>query len=158
MRETLIRLLRYGLVGIALNCVGYLIYLIITWLGAGPKATMTALYIIGAVMGYFSHRRLAFSYRGGIHSSALRYGLAHVCGYGLNFTLLYVLVDLLGYPHQIVQAVAIFIVAGFLFLCFNYLVFPQATRALRQRNAERLCLTTSRSMRYQKPAWYRRRQ
>jgi putative flippase GtrA len=128
MRETLIRLMRYGLVGMALNCAGYLIYLIITWLGADPKATMTALYVIGAVMGFFSHRRLSFSYRGGIYSSAPRYGLAHLCGYGLNFALLYVLVDLMGYPHQIIQAAAIFIVAGFLFLCFNFLVFPWATQ------------------------------
>lgn len=126
MKATLVRLLRYGLVGVALNCAGYLIYLTITWLGAGPKTTMTALYVIGAVMGYFGHRRLAFSYRGGIYSSALRYGLAHLCGYGLNFVLLCTFVDGMGYPHQIVQGTAIFIVAGFLFLCFNFIVFPRS--------------------------------
>lgn len=126
MKETLVRLVRYGLVGVTLNFAGYLVYLFITWLGAGPKTTMSALYFVGAIMGYFSHRRLAFSYRGGVYSSAVRYGLAHFCAYGLNFVLLYGLVDLMGYPHQIVQGVAIFIVAAFLFLCFNFVVFPQS--------------------------------
>lgn len=119
-----VRLFRYGLVGIALNCAGYLVYLMLTGLGSGPKATMTVLYVVGMVMGYFGHRRLAFRYRGGVYSSAARYGLAHLCGYGLNFALLYVLVDRVGYPHQIVQGAAIFIVAGFLFLCFNFMIFP----------------------------------
>lgn len=138
MRATLVRLLRYGLVGVALNCAGYLIYLTLTWLGAGPKATMTALYVVGAVMGYFSHRRLAFSYRGGVYSSAVRYGLAHLCGYGLNFALLYGLVDLMGYPHQLVQAAAIFIVAGFLFVCFNFVVFPQTVYDVKNKSMDEL--------------------
>lgn len=125
LRETFVRLLRYGIVGLALNFAGYLLYLALTWLGAGPKTTMTVLYAVGAFMGYFSHRRLAFSYGGSLLGSALRYGIAHLCGYGLNLALLYILVDRLGYPHQVVQAGAIFIVAAFLFVCFNFLVFPQ---------------------------------
>lgn len=86
---------------------------------------MTTLYIIGAVIGYFSHRRLSFNYRGGVYSSASRYGVVHLCGLGLNFILLYVFVDRIGYPHQVVQATSIFVVAGFLFVCFRFLVFPQ---------------------------------
>ncbi|MHA6646001.1 GtrA family protein [Mesorhizobium sp. A623] len=133
MNATLIRLIRYGLVGMALNLTGYVIYLVVTWLGPGPKTTMTTLYGIGALMGFFGHRRLAFDYHGGLYSSALRYTLAHLCGYGLNFGLLYLFVDILGYPHQIVQATAIFVVAGFLFLVFNFVVFPQSDGAAKQK-------------------------
>jgi len=137
LRDTLTRLIRYGVIGLALNFSGYLLYLGLTWLGAGPKTTMTLLYAVGAVAGYFSHRKLAFSYGGSVVGSAIRYGVAHLCGYGLNFALLYILVDRLGYPHQVIQGLAIFMVAGFLFLCFNFVVFPQS-RANRseRRNSE----------------------
>ena len=120
-----IRLIRYGLVGLAVNLAGYLVYLLVTWVGVGPKMTVTALYGTGATLGYFGHRRLSFNHGGNMLASSLRYGIAHTCGYALNLLLLYVFVDELGYPHQLVQAAAIFVVAAFLFVCFNFLVFPQ---------------------------------
>lgn len=126
LRDTLIRLIRYGVVGLTLNFAGYMLYLGLTWAGSGPKTTMTMLYAVGAIAGYFGHRKLAFSYNGRVLSSAVRYGIAHLCGYGLNFLLLYILVDRLGYPHQVIQAGSILIVAAFLFFCFNFLVFPKA--------------------------------
>ena len=61
--------------------------------------------------------------------SAVRYCVAHLCGYGLNFALLYILVDRLDYPHQWIQAGAIFVVAAFLFICFYFLVFPSTRGA-----------------------------
>lgn len=132
LRDTLTRLMRYGMVGLALNFAGYLLYLALTWLGIGPKTTMTLLYAVGAVTGYFGHRKLAFSYGGSVLGSAARYCLAHLCGYGLNFALLYILVDRLNYPHQWIQAGAIFVVAAFLFICFNFLVFPSTRAATAQ--------------------------
>jgi putative flippase GtrA len=124
--DTLLRLLRYGAVGMAMNVAGYLVYLAITRAGAEPKATMSFLYFVGATLGYFGHRRLAFGFHGSYLSSAARYVLAHFAGYGLNLALLLVFVDRLEYPHQIVQGTAIFVVAAFLFVCFNYIVFPSA--------------------------------
>ena len=130
MRDIFGRLVRYGLVGIATNAAGYLLYLLLTWIGLGPKTTMTILYAVGATAGYYGNRRLAFEYHGRISSSAMRYGVAHLCGYGLNFAVLYVLHDVLRYPHQIVQAVAILLVAGFLFLSFNFFVFPRQEQSM----------------------------
>ena len=37
--------------------------------------------------------------------------------------MLYLFSDQLGYPHQVVQAVAIFVVARILYLLFRYYVF-----------------------------------
>ncbi len=116
-------LLRYALVGLAVNAGGYAIYLLATWLGAGPKSTMSVLYVAGAAAGYFGHRRWAFAHRGGILASALKYVLAHVLGYGLNFFMLAFFVDRMGYPHQLIQAAAILVVALFLFVAFRYFAF-----------------------------------
>lgn len=121
--SALSQLFRYGLTGIAINLAGYLVYLLVTFLGVAPKITMSLLYIAGASAGYWGHRKLTFKHRGGMLGSSTRYLLAHGIGYLINLTILMVFVDRLGFAHQWVQAVAIFIVAGFLFLAFKFYVF-----------------------------------
>ena len=117
------QLLRYGVLGIVNNSAGYLIYLLLTYLGAAPKLTMTLLYAVGAVLGYAGNRRFTFAHRGNQMASGPRYVVAHFFGYLLNLAILIVFVDHLGYAHQWVQAAAIFIVAGFLFMAFKFFVF-----------------------------------
>ncbi len=121
-------LFRYGLVGILSNAGGYLVYLLITWAGMPPKTAMTILYITGATIGFFGNKSWTFSYKGGLSASALRYVVAHACGFVINYLMLSYFVGRLGYPHQAVQAIAIFVVAAFLFVTFKLFVFP--TRAL----------------------------
>lgn len=122
-RKSLRQMLRYAVVGIANNSIGYLIYLLLTQLGAAPKLTMTLLYCAGATLGYAGNRRFTFAHRGNVMASGQRYLLAHFLGYLMNLAILIVFVDRLGYPHQWVQAAAIFIVAVFLFIAFKFFVF-----------------------------------
>lgn len=120
------QVIRYGFVGVLNNLLGYLIYLLITFFGVDPKLAITILYPVGAVTAYFGHLKYSFSYRGTYASTMLRYALAHLVGYGVNFAMLFVLSDELKLPHQAVQASAIFVVAGILFLMFKYFVFPHS--------------------------------
>ena len=116
-------LFRYGLVGVVNNLLGYLAYLLLTYWGVDHKVAMTLLYILGSTIGFFGNRQWAFSHQGNVLSSALRYCVAHFCGYLMNLILLVVFVDKLGYPHQAVQALAIIVVAGFLYIMFKLFVF-----------------------------------
>lgn len=116
--------LRYAIVGLLTNLVGYLVYLLLTGIGLGPKLTMSLLYAFGASAGFVGNRQWTFSHQGRVLPSLLRFGFAHSIGYGLNFALLFIFTDLLKFPHQVVQAGAIFVVAGFLFLAFKFFVFP----------------------------------
>ena len=84
---------------------------------------MTLVYIIGASIGFVGNRQWTFSHRGNATRAAVRYVAAHLLGYMLNFVILLVFVDRLGYAHQWVQAAAIVVVAGFLFVSFKYYVF-----------------------------------
>lgn len=118
------QLFRYACIGILTNAAGYGLYLFICSLGAQPKITMSALYLIGATIGYFSNRSLTFSHQGAILGSAARYVVAHLCGYLINLAMLFVFVDRLGYRHQYVQGAAVLTLALFLFLTFRYFVFP----------------------------------
>jgi putative flippase GtrA len=118
------QILRYGIIGVATNALGYLVYLGVTSAGFDPKTTMSVFYVIGATVGFFGNKKLSFAYNGNSYTAALRYVLAHTIGYSVNLVVLTVLVDWYGYPHQYVQAGAIFVVAAVLFLLFKFYVFP----------------------------------
>lgn len=115
--------IRYGLIGVSINLAGYLVYLLVTFVGVTPKITMSLLYFAGAAAGYWGNRKLTFMHRGSMLGSGTRYTVAHGMGYLINLTILLVFVDRLGFAHQWVQAVAVFVVAGFLFLAFKFFVF-----------------------------------
>lgn len=126
------QLFRYAVVGSLTNITGYLVYLLLTTVGMTPKSSMTALYAIGAVIGFIGNRRFTFSDSGAVLGSGVRYAISHLIGYLLNFVLLLLFVDGFGYPHQFVQGIAILVVAGFLFLAFKFFVFTDvgATKSI----------------------------
>ena len=122
-RSSLEQLTRFAFVGVVSNLAGYLIYLLITYLGATPKLTMTFLYGVGATIGYIGNHKLTFDHKGSVSISLVKYIITHALGYLFNFTMLVVLVDIFGYAHQWVQAVAVLIGAFFFFLAFKFYVF-----------------------------------
>ena len=133
-RSSFNQLIRYAFVGIMSNSAGYLVYFLFTYLGVTPKITMTLLYSVFAAIGYIGNRKYTFSHKGNLLGSGARYFLAHFSGYFINLALLIIFVDHLGYAHQLVQAIAIFVVAIFLFLAFKYFVF----RSMNVSNVDRI--------------------
>jgi len=127
---TMGQVVRYGVVGVLNNLLGYLIYLFVTWLWLEPIVAVSLMYPIGAVTAYFGHAKYTFGYLGRTSQGIFRYIIAHLTGFGVNVALLFVLSDLLGYPHQLVQAVAIVTVAGILYLLFRYFVFAHPSQSL----------------------------
>jgi putative flippase GtrA len=120
------QIIRYGVVGVFNNLLGYLIYLLITFYWLDPMVAVSLLYPVGVAIGYFGHSKYAFVYQGKNTRALVRYLTAHLISYGLNLLILYIFWEKLKFPHQIVQAAAIFIVAGVLFLLFRYFVFPHS--------------------------------
>ena len=121
---TLMQLTRYGITGILNNFLGYLIYILITFLWLDPKVAISLFYPIGAVTAYIGHSKYSFAYQGNRTAALIRYSLAYFSGYGVNLMMLFILSDKLKCPHQIVQAIAIPLVAIVLFLMLKYFVFP----------------------------------
>src|SRR5262249_17038984 len=109
------QLLRYAGVGIVSNLAGYGAYLLFTFVGATPKITMSVLYLVGATVGFLGNSRFTFGWEGSLWGSSIRYVAAHVVGYALNLAMLSYFVDKVGYPHQVVQLVAVALVAAYLF-------------------------------------------
>ncbi len=124
-RRSVTQLVRFGLVSIMVNLVGYMVYLLITYVGGTPKITMTLIYAVAVTASFFGNRKLAFAHKGSFLGAGIRYVIAHCFGYCINLTILIVLVDKLGYAHQWAQASAILVVAAFLFLAFKFFVFRE---------------------------------
>lgn len=126
MRTTFWQLVRYGMVGLFSNAVGYVLYLLITGVGVEHKLTMTLLYLVGVLQTFFFNRRWTFRHDGTHGPAFVRYCLAYGLGYVLNLAALMILVDVLGYPHQIVQGVMVLVLAALLFVLQKYWVFGGA--------------------------------
>ena len=124
--ESVEQLFRYGLIGSLLNAAMYCIYLVLTAFYFSPIGTVSLLYPTVVLVGFFAHRGFTFkknSKKWKVFEIS-KYAFLHAIGFLLNFVLLYVFFERLGYPHQLVQFFAIFIVAGFLFISLKLFVFP----------------------------------
>lgn len=121
--ETRGQLRRYIVVGAVSNSLLYLAYLGLTAMGLGHKSAMTSLYITGALISFIINRAWSFKHKGCGQSAFARYSVTYILGYLFNLSLLWLLVDRLHQPHQVVQAVAIVLVAGSLFLMNKFWVF-----------------------------------
>ena len=114
--------------GVGIGCcyeVDRLRYLLLTFLGLTPKLTMTLLYFIVAFAGLWRNRNLIFRHQGSVLGSGVRYLVAHGLGYLINLLILVVFVNQLGFTHQCVQAIAILVVAGYLFVAFKFFVLAR---------------------------------
>lgn len=116
-------MIRYGALGLATNVAGYMLFLLATHFGAEPKLAMSVLYLIGASASFAGNRIWTFSDDGPLLPAAAKVIATHLVGWAFNYAILYIWADRLGYPYALIQAVAIVLVAGFVFLCFRFLIF-----------------------------------
>ncbi|RLU08175.1 hypothetical protein CS078_16945 [Pseudomonas prosekii] len=121
------QLIRYGVVGVVNNSLLYLGYLLIVYAGVGSKFSMTLMYLAGVIVGFLANYRWTFA-QGKNHGALVRYILMHMFGYLINFLLLLIFVDGLGNPHQVVQVIAILVVAAYGFVTCKYYVFRASAK------------------------------
>lgn len=128
MKRALTQFARYAIVGFISNVIGYLIYIVLTDLGLGPKIAMTLLYGVGILQTFAFNKRWSFRFAGAATPALVRYGTAYALGYVINLLALMLFVDQVGLPHQLVQGIMIAVIAVGLFLLQRYWVFPLASK------------------------------
>lgn len=121
--------LRFGIVGLVSNILLYLLYLLGTAYGFGHKTTMTLLFAVGTLQTFLFNKRWSFEHRDGSRTSFAKYVFIYCLAYLLNLAALWVFVDHLSLPHQIVQGVMIPTIAVMLFLLQKFWVFRTPTLA-----------------------------
>ena len=116
------QVVRYIIVGVASNTIGYLLYLALTQLGVGHKTAMSGLYFIGVGMNFYLNRSWTFRTTQTVKTGLARLLLAIALGYFLNLIWLYTFADLAGWPHELVQLAAIVVIAVYFFMINKYYV------------------------------------
>jgi len=123
--SVLAQLRRFATVGLVSNLLLYGAYLGLTSLGMAPKLAMSALYAVGVLSTYAVNNFWSFGRQRLSARTFTRYLSTQGLGYAINFGLLWWLVDQLRLPHQMVQALAILLVAIVLFGLNRYWVFAR---------------------------------
>ncbi|KAB1121168.1 GtrA family protein [Neorhizobium galegae] len=115
--------IRYAFVGILMNSLGYFLYFCATQLRIEPKTAMTLIYVVGVGLNFILSRRWVFGHKGKWGATFGGYVLVYLLGYIMNYSILWFLVDRIGWGHLFVQALSIVVVAVFLFVSLRFFVF-----------------------------------
>ena len=115
--------LRFAIVGCVSNAVLFLMYLALTMFGMGHKMAMTVLYRVGIMQTFVFNKSWSFKYKGTVPTALIRYLIVYASGYLLNLFVLMILVDQLGFTHQLVQGIMILVLAILIFLAHKFWVF-----------------------------------
>ena len=116
---------RFAIVGVVSNAALFLLYLLLTQFGVGPKLAASVTYAIGVLQTFAFNRSWSFRHAEAPAPALVRYVTAYALGYAVNIIGLHLLVDLGGFPHQWVQGVMIIAVAALLFTLQKFWVFPR---------------------------------
>lgn len=120
--------MRYAIIGLASNGIGYGLYILLTQLGLGPKFAMSLLYIVGILQTFLFNKNWSFGFHGRIAPALFRYATIYAIGYAINFLALLLLVDQAKLPHQWVMAGLVLFMAIFFFAGQKFWVFrPNST-------------------------------
>jgi len=123
LKRLQIQFLKYIAIGAVANSIGYGLYLLITWLGVGSILGMSMVYTSACIASFLGNKNWTFGDKSKNRRLLPRYLVIQSIGYLTNLFMLLVLYQSLGIPHQLVQLLAIAVVAIELFLLSKYYVF-----------------------------------
>lgn len=117
------KLAKFIVVGVANNLVGYGAFVVLSLLGVAAIPAMTVSYVTGMVISFIGNRKWTFGHQGSIFPTLVKFAVANLLGYGVNFALLWLFVSRLGLPQIPVQFFATGCVALCTFLMMRLWVF-----------------------------------
>lgn len=115
--------IRFGLVGIKNNVVYYLLFVVVSLAGAGPKLAVTIIYIFGIIYTFWFNKGFVFRDLHPSGSQFARYIFVYFVGWALNLVLLDITIAQAGVNRYLAQALLIFPLAGLTFLALKLYVF-----------------------------------
>ena len=83
---------------------------------AGPQNSNEHPLPVRSLMTFLFNRNWTFRHDGSLTSSFWKYAFVYLCGYFINWVTLFLLVDIAGWRHQLVQGVTILVIAAFIFV------------------------------------------
>lgn len=102
--------------GLIVNGFGFLLYLLLVFLGVEHKKSASVLYVLGVLASYFINKRFVFYSRSSMRVNFPRLIVSLLAGYTLNIAVLYVFVDLYNFSPGVIQFFSIGLVAVYFYL------------------------------------------
>lgn len=121
--EARFQFLRFAIVGLTANLILYVVYLLLSRLGLGPKLSATITFALGVVQTFCFNRSWTFRDHGDRVPTFLRYVAMYFAAYLLNMAALYALVDKAGLSHEAVQGGMVLTLGVLLFAAQKWFVF-----------------------------------
>lgn len=128
----LLRVLRFGIVGLTAAAVHYWVVIaLVELLHIAPLQANAGGFIVAFWVSYFGHRHWTFSdavatHAQGAHPSFLRFLLVAVLGFCMNELLFYLLLRYAGWPYYLALAVVVFTVAVMTYVLSRLWAFRRA--------------------------------
>jgi len=118
------QVVRFGLVGLAVNALAYGCYILVTGLvAADPRVSIAIVQLAFLPISFLAQQLLTFSGVRAGFSGFLVYGLGYLGSVAFQALNLHVLHSVLLFPHQIVAAVGMILAAYFFFLLQRIVIF-----------------------------------
>src|SRR5258706_2650098 len=114
--------IRFGLVGIKNNIVYYLLFVVVSLAGAGPKLAVTIIYIFGIIYTFWFNKGFVFRDLHPSGSQFARYIFVYFVGWALNLVLLDIAIARLGMNRYLAQGLLTFPIAGLTFVSLKLFV------------------------------------
>ena len=127
--------LKYVIVGIGHNGLGYLAYLTLTSAGAPPLGVVAVLYPLGVSISFWLNKTWSFNHKGDNLGTLMRFLASHLAAYCLQIILLAVMIEVFVLPHQLAQLLVILTLAVFLYLMFKYYVITPTNAPNRKASS-----------------------
>lgn len=126
LRKTLVNFIRYGLVGVVVNLLLYILYIVMTYaLGVFPLIATSLIYAIGILLSFFANKSWSFENRSANRDVFPRYVLTYFIGYLVQIMVLSTLIYVFEIPHALAQLVAMGSAMVIIFLLLKTWVFPE---------------------------------
>lgn len=125
----MMRVLKFGVVGVVNNAIGYAIFVVLSLTGVGYVGAMTISYLVGMGISFLGNRAWTFGHSGPVWPTVVRFVAANVTGYGVNLLVLHFLVVAAGMAQIPAQLVATAFVAVCTFSLMRLWVFPRSEGA-----------------------------
>lgn len=119
------RLWRYATLGVAINGLCYVVFLLFVRVGTDPLTANALCYGLGLALGYFGNRRWTFRSGNRHLPDMLRFGAAHIAGFASSITCIAFTMRIL--PIALAQLVAVAVAAGIIFVILQITQFGQTS-------------------------------
>lgn len=117
------QLVRYGVVGVGVNIMGYLAFLGMMAAGLHHQLAATLMFVLAVLASYLVNRNWSFQHKGRVGRSFANYAALYFAAWLLDVLVLWIFIDAMHYHYAIVQGLAIVGIALLLFLGQRYWVF-----------------------------------